>query len=233
MDAPVAKPRSAQQRLRRYPLVAAGIIAVFLASFVIVEYAGVPVLTDPQPLPGRAGLLAAATGVGLLVADVVLPVPSSLVMVAHGALFGVLMGALLSLIGSVGMAAVAFAIGRRGGGLLDRVVSAAERHRANDLLDRWGPLALVLSRPVPMLAETVAILAGASRLGWPRAMLAATAGAGPPALVYAVTGSVATSFASTAVVFALVLAAAGGMWLVGRRAPRAATATSDGAGTGP
>lgn len=217
MATPTPHARGILGGLRRYLLVAGGIIAVFLASFLVVEYAGVPVLTDPQPLVGTAGPLAAAAGVGLLVADVVLPVPSSLVMVGHGTLFGVVVGALLSLAGSVGMAAVAFAIGRRGGGLLERVVPAAERHRADTLLDRWGPLALVVSRPMPMLAETVAILAGASPLGWARAMLAATVGAVPPAFVFAVTGSVAASFASTAVVFTLVLAAAVVICLVERR----------------
>ncbi len=38
-----------------------------------------------------SGVVAALVGVGLLVADVVLPVPSSVVMLAHGALFGVVL----------------------------------------------------------------------------------------------------------------------------------------------
>lgn len=53
-----------------------------------------------------AGAVAAAVGVGLLVADVVLPVPSSVVMVAHGALFGVGLGAALSMLGRIGNAVV-------------------------------------------------------------------------------------------------------------------------------
>src|SRR5215211_6626130 len=50
----------------------------------------------------------------LLVVDVVLPVPSNLVMIAHGALFGVAIGTFLSLVGSIGAALVGFAIGQRG-----------------------------------------------------------------------------------------------------------------------
>ncbi len=45
-----------------------------------------------------ASLAADALGVGLLVADIVLPVPSSVVMVAHGALFGLRLGAVLSMV---------------------------------------------------------------------------------------------------------------------------------------
>ena len=40
--------------------------------------------------------MTALLGTGLLVADVVLPRPSSVVMVAHGALFSVVGGTLLS-----------------------------------------------------------------------------------------------------------------------------------------
>ncbi len=83
-----------------------------------------------------------AVGVGLLIADVLLPVPSSIVMIAHGALFGVVYGTLLSLIGGTGATLVGFALGRRGGPLLARVVSREERTRADCLLRRWGALAI-------------------------------------------------------------------------------------------
>ena len=62
---------------------------IFLACFGIAEALGVPLLTDPMPALKAAGPLAGVIGVALLIADVVLPVPSSLVMIAHGALFGV------------------------------------------------------------------------------------------------------------------------------------------------
>lgn len=203
--------------MRRYWLLTGAMLVVFLALFGVVEALGVPLLTDPAPWMRHAGASAAAVGVGLLVVDVALPVPSSFVMVAHGALFGVLPGALLSLAGSVGAAAVAFAIGRRGGPLLARLVPAEERARADALLDRWGGLAIIVTRPVPLLAETVAILAGASPLGWRRVLGAATLGSIPPALLYAVTGASAARLDSSLLVFGLVLLVAGGFWLLGRR----------------
>jgi len=104
--------------MKRYIFIMALMVAFFLVLFFIVEALGVPLLADPTPWLKRGGVLAAALGVGLLIADVLLPVPSSLVMVAHGALFGVALGTLLSLLGSVGAALFGFAIGRRGGKLL-------------------------------------------------------------------------------------------------------------------
>ena len=75
-------------------------LTLFLLLFLLVEWLQVPLLTDPSRWLERGGGWAALLGVGLLIADVVLPVPSSLVMIAHGALFGVAWGTLLSLVGS-------------------------------------------------------------------------------------------------------------------------------------
>jgi uncharacterized membrane protein YdjX (TVP38/TMEM64 family) len=206
--------------LKRYWLITGGLIAFFLALFGVVEALGVPVLTDPSAWLGRGGPLAAALGVALLIADVFLPVPSSIVMVAHGALFGVVAGTLLSLAGSLGAAALGFAVGRRSARLVERLVSPAEKARADQLLSRWGALAVVVTRPLPLLAETTAILAGASPLGWGRMMLASLAGSLPPCLLYALTGATSRSFDSALLMFAIVMVIAGALWWVGKRAAR-------------
>ena len=203
--------------MRRYLLTVVALIVFFTVLFVIVEALGVPLLSDPTPWMKHGGILAATIGVGLLIADVVLPVPSSIVMVAHGALFGVLWGTMLSLVGSVGAAVVGFAIGRRGGGLLERVVTPAERARASSILERWGTLAIIVTRPVPLLAETVAIMAGASSMSWRAIILASIAGSLPMALLYALTGAAVADLQNTALMFGVVLFVAGLFWLVGTR----------------
>src|SRR5215510_14333809 len=171
--------------MKRYLLIVVALIVCFTVLFFIVEALGVPLLTDPTPWMRHGGVLAASLGVGLLIADVVLPVPSSIVMVAHGALFGVLWGTVLSLIGSSGAAVFGFAIGRRGGRALKWIVTPAERARASSILERWGTLAIIITRPVPVLAETVAIMAGASSMTWRAIVVASIAGSLPPALLYA------------------------------------------------
>ena len=201
--------------MRRYLLTVVAMIVFFTILFVIVEALGVPLLSDPTPWMKHGGILAAIIGVGLLIADVVLPVPSSIVMVAHGALFGVLWGTMLSLVGSVGAAVFGFAIGRRGGGLLERVVTPAERERASSILERWGTLAIIVTRPVPLLAETVAIMAGASSMSWRAIILASIAGSLPMALLYALTGAAVADLQNTALMFGIVLLVAGLFWLIG------------------
>jgi uncharacterized membrane protein YdjX (TVP38/TMEM64 family) len=159
--------------------------------------------------------MAALVGVGLLLVDVVLPVPSSLVMVLHGALFGVIVGTCLSLCGGVGATLVGFGLGRRGGALLNRLVSSDERERADRLLTRWGELAIVVTRPVPLLAEATAMLAGASPIRWTRAAFAALVGTLPAALLYAVVGAAAASTLHWTLAFALVLPLAAAYYLFG------------------
>jgi uncharacterized membrane protein YdjX (TVP38/TMEM64 family) len=197
-------------------MIAALLFGILLTLFLLVEALNVTLLKEPSFWLEQAGVLAGFAGVCLLVSDVALPVPSSLVMVAHGALFGVAIGTLLSLVGSTGAALVGFAIGRRGGPLLARLVPVEERRQADRLLIRWGMLAIIVTRPVPLLAETTAIVVGTSPLGWGRVALAALAGSVPSALLYALTGAVAASFQNGALVFGPVLLVASAFWLVGR-----------------
>ncbi len=200
----------------RYGSIIAAILACFLILFLLVEALGVPLLTEPTPWLEGGGVVAALLGVGLLVIDVALPVPSSLVMIAHGALFGMVVGTLLPLVGSLGAALLGFALGRRGGRLLERLVPLEERAQADRLLRRWGALAIIVSRPVPLLAETVAVLSGASPMSWGQAAAAAFAGAFPAALLYALTGAIAATFHNGALMFGLVLLVALTFWFIGR-----------------
>lgn len=203
--------------MRRYWLLLGGFIVLFGVLFGVAAALGMPV-EDARPWMGAGGAGAALVGVALLVVDVALPVPSSGVMMLHGLLFGLWTGATLSLAGSMGAAAVGFAVGRAGNGWIRRLVTPEEHDRAGRLLARWGTLAVVASRPVPMLAETVMILAGASPMPWGRAMLAAFAGTVPAALAYAAVGATAASLRAGTAVFVGVVLVGGVFWWWGRRA---------------
>ena len=174
--------------MRRYWIFVAGIMAAMLLIFTVVDALAIGPLVDPSPWMGRADALAAGVGVSLLIVDVVLPVPSSLVMIANGSLFGLGPGAFLSLVGALGAGVLGYAIGRRGDATLGRMLSVDERARADRLLSRWGLVAIVVTRPIPILAETTVILAGASRVSWPRVLAALLIGTIPIVIVFAAIG---------------------------------------------
>jgi uncharacterized membrane protein YdjX (TVP38/TMEM64 family) len=196
---------------------AAAVAVVLLAIFGIASAADVAWFDDPTPLLRGGRIAAAVIGVLLLVADVFLPVPSSIVMVVHGTLFGAAAGTLLSLAGSTAAAMTGFAIGRAGTGAIRRFVTPVEHERAGAMLRRWGVLAIAVSRPVPILAETIAILAGSSPLTWRQAALSAAAGSLVPSLVYAWAGAHATGAVSHVAIFAGVIAVSALLWLLGRK----------------
>lgn len=198
------------------------IACTLLLLFFIVSSAGVAILSDPSKAMGSAGLAAAVMGVALLASDVVLPVPSSLIMAANGALFGLAGGAVLSLCGSMASALIGFGVGRAGQRVVRRVVTEEEDARAGAMLERWGVLAIAVTRPVPILAETVAILAGASSMPLRQVAIAAFAGSIVPAAVYAWAGASADGLGSHAAVFGGVVAVSALLLLAGRWMPRPA-----------
>ncbi len=202
--------------MKHFLLLTGAMMFFFLALFGVAQALEIGILTDPEPWLERGGWIAAAVGVLLLIGDVLLPVPSTLVMMANGALFGVAAGTALSMVGSLGAAWVGFGLGRRGGPLITRIVPEGERRRANALLERWGDLAIVVTRPVPIVAETMAVIAGASPLSWRRMTLASLAGGLPASLLYALAGATAATFNNAVLVFALVILVAGVFWAIGR-----------------
>lgn len=203
--------------MKRYALVATVIAALILASFLIVEALQIPLLTDPTDQMSEGGWIAALIGGGLLLIDVFIPIPSSVIMITHGAIFGILGGFVLSLVASVGGAMIGWWFGNRGGRWMDRIISPKEKQQANAFIARYGILAIIISRLIPIVAETVAIMSGTTNLGWKRVLVATTIGAAPPALIYAIAGEATDDFASGVVVTICVVILAGVAWFVGRR----------------
>lgn len=208
--------------MRHYVYLLLAVAAVLLALFGAAQALGIAFLQDPTPWLGQGGAAAALVTTGLLLADVLIPVPSSLVMIANGTLFGWAWGTVLTLVGGTGAGAFGWALGRWGRRTAERFVPAEERERerARKLLERWGMLAIVASRPVPILAEATAIAAGLSGMPLGRVVLASALGTLPPAVLYALTGAAAARLDNGFLVFGLVIAVAGIVWLAGLRAGR-------------
>ena len=206
--------------MTRYWAVSGAILAFLLVGFLVAEALDVPLLADPIPWLTGGGLPGAILTVVLLTVDALLPVPASLVMVAAGALYGTVTGALLALLGRVLMALAGYAIGQRGGPLVAQLVPRNGRDRADRLLRRWGVTAIVLTRPLPLLAETVTILAGVSSIGWGRVALAALVGSVPEAIIYAASGALAHSLEEAALVWVALLLLTGTLWSIRRWADR-------------
>lgn len=192
-----------------------GLIVFFLATFGLANVLDIELINDPRQWMTQPGLPAALLGITLLVVDVVLPAPASLVMIYNGALFGMWGGALLSMVGGMLAAALGFTLGRRAHKVILRVMDKKDRRRASSFLARWGGLAIVVTRPVPVLAETFAIVAGTTSMSWPQLLGSSFLGLIPTTLFYAWTGTTAASLQNHTPIFVVVLSTAGLAWLIG------------------
>lgn len=209
----------ARRRFSRYWLLAGVVMLVFLAAYGVAEALRVPFLTDTLTLT-RASLATALLTISLLTADTVLPVPSSLVMVANGTLFGFWTGSIVSLIGNIGGFLFAYWLGYRSSPLIQKAVSPGEVERGNRVVQKWGVLALIFTRPLPILAETTAIMAGVARMPFGRSLIAVTIASLPISMVYAWAGARTKGFNGTVIIFLALVVLAGIAWAIDRRIAR-------------
>lgn len=136
------------------------------------------------------GAYAWATGIGLLIADLVLPIPTTAVMAALGIVYGPLLGGAIASAGSVASGAIGYGIGRYlGRPVVLRLVGAAALAEGDRLFARAGGWFVALSRWLPIVSEVVACAAGLARM--PRMIFAAAllCGSLPLGFVFAVIGA--------------------------------------------
>ncbi|HHY86773.1 MAG TPA: VTT domain-containing protein [Verrucomicrobia bacterium] len=204
--------------MSRFWIFTIALVLAMLLLFALLQAFQVPFLQDDTRFMFEMEKgFAALAGLGLLLVDVVAPVPSSVIMTANGALFGAVPGTLLSLAGGMGAAAVAYWIGMGGERAGRRWMGESALTRAHAFFLRHGMLAVIVSRPVPILAEAVGIIAGMAGMPRGRFFGGALAGLVPIAVVYAVAGAYSRDVNSGLYVFVGVMALAGAFWMLGRR----------------
>lgn len=126
----------------------------------------------------------------LLAADVVLPVPSSIVSTSGSYLLGFTGGLAASWVGMTVGCIAGYGLGRYAGrGLLLRFVSEEEMTQTALDLSKKGDWLLVASRAVPMLAEASVIMAGALCRPFARFLMVCGLANLGVSLVYAVVGA--------------------------------------------
>lgn len=156
---------------------------------------------------GRFGFALPLILGGLLAADIVLPVPSSIISTGAGMLLGFAGGMLTSFCGMMLGALIGYRIGIGARGALEsRFFSRESVERFQALAKRAGAWGLVLARPVPVLAEASLFFAGMSRMPLRRFLpLVALSNLGLSA-VYAAVGTYAATVDSFLLAFAGAIA---------------------------
>lgn len=180
-------------------------------------------LLSPQAMSDWAGQrprwLVWLAGIGLLMGDVLLPVPATVVMSALGYALGPWEGGLVAALGAFLAGCLAYGLARAlGRGVAERLAGAEALGALESRFAADGGWMVALSRWTPVLPEAVACLAGLSRMPFARFAAALACGSLPLGLAFAGIGHLGQS--SPAIAFVLSAAIPGLLWWAAARALR-------------
>jgi membrane protein DedA with SNARE-associated domain len=135
-------------------------------------------------------LLTTGVVIGLLAADIVAPIPNSILATASGYILRFVGGTLASTAGMVLNCVIGYWIGLRAGRpTIGRFVGDLELSRLERLTARFGYWAVALTRGLPVLGEAALIFAGMSRMPWWRFLVVSVLSSLGLSAVYAATGA--------------------------------------------
>jgi uncharacterized membrane protein YdjX (TVP38/TMEM64 family) len=171
---------------------------------------------DPKPAPAVLALLE----VGVLAADILLPVPSSMVATLGGAEFGIALGTLCAFLGMTAGSLAGWWLGSTAGARALARLDTTDREALERRQQRLGPLLVVLTRPLPLVAEAAALVAGGTGMALREFLPAAASGNLMIAVVWSAVGALGRSADSLplALLWSLMIPVALA-WLAVRRRP--------------
>lgn len=139
----------------------------------------------------------------LLASDILLPVPSSIVSIAAGFLLGFTNGMIVSFLGMTLGCVIGYGLGK-GSAKTMKWLDAESRMRMEQFFQRYGKWAIIMARPVPVLAEASTFFAGISRMTLSSFLFVSALSNLGISLVYAAVG--AWSFSVNSILFAFTAA---------------------------
>ena len=139
---------------------------------------------------GSHGISVGWAGAILLVLDLLLPVPGTIVMSALGFVYGTIGGGLISLAGSLAAGMIGYGVGR----LCSeknaiRFLGEKDYQKGKLLFQRGGGWVVGVSRAVPILPEAISVTAGLLRMPVGAFFLSLLCGSAPMSFVFAWIGA--------------------------------------------
>ena len=120
-----------------------------------------------------------------LSSDILLPVPSSIIMYANGLVLGTLWGTLLSMFCALISSCVGYILGI----LSAKTLRSSKREEATNILNKYGAVGIIISRGVPILSESISYTAGFMKMKFRNFFWLNVIGYLPITLLYAYFGS--------------------------------------------
>ena len=149
----------------------------------------------------------------VLASDIILPVPSSIVMYMNGYVLGWPGGSANSLLALMTGAVAGYYLGK----FTSLGVRSKENERANIILLKYGSLAILISRGIPIISESVCIVCGYNRMPFKNYFILNFFGYIPLCFLYAFCGSIGFDENTFLISFACSIGISAVFWVAGRK----------------
>lgn len=123
--------------------------------------------------------------IGLMIADIFVPIPTTVIITVLGQKYGPVFGGLLGTLGSFLAGVIAYGSTRMLGRRFARWLLGNDAARAERFFERSGAFAVACSRWLPLLPEAISCMAGLARMPFGRYCIALLCGAAPMCFAYA------------------------------------------------
>lgn len=155
-------------------------------------------------------------GILLLVADLLLPIPGTVVMSALGFVYGPVFGGFVSACGSFLSGLLAYGLCRGWGhGVARKLTGATDLKKGERLFAKSGGWIVALSRCLPLLPEVISCLAGVARMPLRKFLVALGCGSVPVGFVFASIGAMGKESPGWALGLSLMIPVV--LWLIASR----------------
>ena len=171
-----------------------GLVVVSIVALALASCATIPTAQDANDavlMLRKYDAWAWAVGIALIWADLVLPVPQTVVIAALGIIYGTVLGGLLGSIGLITGGLLGYVLMLTSvRHILRRFVCRQSLGKMESLFERAGAWAIVLTRSLPYsIPEAMVFLAGLAGMPLGRFAAALAVGSVPTAIAFAAIGA--------------------------------------------
>ena len=150
----------------------------------------------------------------ILASDIVLPVPSSIVLYLNGFFIGIIAGTAVSLSGLMVGCVIGYYIGK----MSSNIFHSVDNQKANQIISKFGPSAIFLTRGIPILSESVCFVCGFNKIKFKQYLFYNFLGYLPICLLHAIfgkLGAIGTNIFLMSFIFSIALSAV--FWIFGKK----------------
>lgn len=149
----------------------------------------------------------------LLVSDILLPIPNSIIMFSNGYVLGFFTGFYISFFGSLANSVVGYFIGKATLKVKPKKLS----EEGSIFIEKYGLIGIIISRGIPVLSESISLFSGIHKIQFKAFLISNIIGYIPICFIYSYFGSMGIEDGIFYYALILSFLVSALFWFIGRR----------------